>query len=72
MEEEQYKHYANKYIQIWFFLILVFTCLFILIFIGIYSINLTDNYLTRDKLLDYRIISSLNPKYPPPLFNFMN
>ena len=26
--------------------------------------------LTNDKLLDYRIISALNPKYPPPLFNF--
>jgi len=68
-QEENYSYsYISKYIQIWLFLILMFTCLFILLFIGNYNIN----YLTRDKLLDYRIISSLNPKYPPPLFNFMN
>ena len=67
--EIKYSAYGSKYIMIWLFFILIFTCIFVFILIlG----NYNSPYLTRDNLLDYRILSSLAPKYPPPLFNFMN
>jgi hypothetical protein len=57
-------------IKIWSCLILLLVCIIILMHF-FYRKNFNMD-IPSDKFLDYRIISALNPRYPPPLFNFMN
>lgn len=59
----------TKYIKLWLFSILIFSC--ISICIQIY-ISQNNDYIPKDNIIDYKILSSLTPEYPKPLFNFMD
>lgn len=61
------KSSKTKYIKLWLFLITLFSC--IMICIQIY-ISQTNDYILKENIIDYKILSSLTPKYPKPLFNF--
>jgi len=62
-------NFQNKYIKIWLFSILVLSCIFICI--QIYLNNFHD-YIDKENIIDYKLLSKITPKYPPPLYNFMD
>ena len=57
----------TKYIKLWLFLIVIFSC--IIICIQIYF-SQNNNYIAKENIIDYKILSKLTPDYPKPLFNF--
>ncbi|QKF93944.1 hypothetical protein QKU48_gp0486 [Fadolivirus algeromassiliense] len=68
-KESTLKH---KYIKFWLFAVLLISCIFICIQI---YINNNSHYIPKENIIDYKILSSLTPKYPnfpPPLYNFMD
>jgi len=57
----------TKYIKLWLFLIVIFSC--VVICIQIYLLQNND-YILKENIIDYKILSTLTPDYPKPLFNF--
>lgn len=62
----------SKYIKLWLFLIVLFSC--VVICTQIYF-KQYDQYIPKENIIDYKILSSLTENYmpnymPKPLFNF--
>lgn len=57
----------TKYIKLWLFLVIIFSC--IIICIQIYFSQYND-YILKENIIDYKMLSSLTQDYPKPLFNF--
>lgn len=62
----------HKYIKFWLFSVLLVSCIFVCIQI---YLNSTGEYIPKEDIIDYKILSSLTPRYPnfpPPLYNFQD